>query len=542
LPLPCYPVAWRLRGLFFLFAWTAPLAAQGGADTTARPAELIHAVVIQRADIFDQEESGAWYARVANALHALTKESVVRREILVHPGEPYDSARVAETERNLRRLGIFRRVQIDTVRSDSGLLVRVRTRDAWSTKLDARVRSGGGDVALRLSLEEDNLFGSATAVGVEYRSDPDRTAVGLEYRRRRLFGSAVNMGLALDARSDGTILSGVVEQPFVSLESRRSFGISGLYADYTVLRFRRGNPIAAQSLARRTSIYRMRGAYASRATRASIIRVGLAAQVWRDDFQEDTLTTPLTSTVLATGGPFFTWMHPRLIVATGVEGFGREEDVDLSTIASVSLYAAPRLFGYVRDGVGVSVQMRSGVLIGSGTGYFKAAAAANGLFTGSAVDSGSVTLGSTLALGAGRRHTLVMHGEAGWKKAPAPGEEFDLGLAIGLRGFRSHAYTGDRTFLVNTEYRLAVFPDIVDVFGLGVAAFADYGGAWYSGEARRTGWDAGVGLRIGINRTSSISAIRLDLAHRFDNDVDPGGWVLSVGRGFPFRLLPGLAE
>ena len=35
----------------------------------------------------------------------------IRRELLFRPGEPYDSARVAESERNLRALGIFRRVR-----------------------------------------------------------------------------------------------------------------------------------------------------------------------------------------------------------------------------------------------------------------------------------------------------------------------------------------------------------------------------------------------------------------------------------------------
>ena len=51
--------------------------------------------------------------------------------------------------------------------------------------------------------------------------------------------------------------------------------------------------------------------------------------------------------------------------------------------------------------------------------------------------------------------------------------------------------------------------------GLGLAGFVDHGGAWYSGSRRRTGWDAGIGLRVGASRSTDTPALRFDLAHRF---------------------------
>ena len=41
------------------------------------------------------------------------------------------------------RSGVFRRVQIDSVRTDSGLTMRVVTKDGWSTRADWRFRSVG---------------------------------------------------------------------------------------------------------------------------------------------------------------------------------------------------------------------------------------------------------------------------------------------------------------------------------------------------------------------------------------------------------------
>jgi len=71
--------------------------------------------------------------------------------------------------------------------------------------------------------------------------------------------------------------------------------------------------------------------------------------------------------------------------------------------------------------------------------------------------------------------------------------------------------------------------------GIGVAGFVDHGGAWFRGQDRRSGTDAGVGLRIGSIRSAGSIVGRLDLAYRFENDREPGGWVLSLGRGFGWQ-------
>lgn len=132
------------------------------------------------------------------------------------------------------------------------------------------------------------------------------------------------------------------------------------------------------------------------------------------------------------------------------------------------------------------------------------------------------------------RHVAVFHLEGGWLKDPVPGEEFDLGLGSGPRAFGSHAFTGDRSIFGVAEYRYTLFDDLGGLVGLGLAGFVDHGGAWYAGSPRRTGWDAGIGLRVGASRSSDTPALRFDLARRFATDVDKPGWVVSVGKGFPF--------
>src|SRR5689334_1734678 len=79
-------------------------------------------VQVQREDIFDRSDSASWIARGANLLHVVTKPHIVNREILIPEGQPYDSVTAAETARNLRKLGIFREVSVDSVRDSSGVI------------------------------------------------------------------------------------------------------------------------------------------------------------------------------------------------------------------------------------------------------------------------------------------------------------------------------------------------------------------------------------------------------------------------------------
>ena len=70
----------------------------------------------------------------------------------------------------------------------------------------------------------------------------------------------------------------------------------------------------------------------------------------------------------------------------------------------------------------------------------------------------------------------------------------------------------------------------------GLAAYGDYGGAWWSGSPERTGTDVGVGLRIGQTRAPQTVLTRIDLSWRFANDAVDSGWIVSIGRGFVFSL------
>jgi len=224
--------------------------------------------------------------------------------------------------------------------------------------------------------------------------------------------------------------------------------------------------------------------------------------------------------------------RPRYIQIRNYEAMGRIEDVDLGAYARADGAAAPAAWGYERNGVGGRLAASAGLRVPAG--FAQIGATASGLRTSAGSDSSTLDASLLTVVQPNELHLIVARVAAGQLNNPPFGTEYDLGLGYAVRAFPSHAFTGDRYYLVNGEYRWLVLPRFLGLFGLGVAGFVDHGGAWYSGEPRRFGTDAGVGLRVGASRSTDTEALRFDLAYRFANDAQGAGWVLTVGKGFLF--------
>ena len=524
----------RLAALGVLLLGAAPLCAQQRADSTAPP--VIRGVIIDRRDIFEPEETRASsLARFGNAIHTTTRRRVIERELLFAPGEPFDSAKVAETARNLRALGIFRRVLIDSIHTDSGTVLRVTTKDGWSTRPQFDFNSTGGQTAWAVGLQELNLFGNAAVGAISYANTPDRTAVTLSFYQPRLIANRVYVSAGYQHRSDGRSFSAGVGQPFFSYAARAGLSVGAVDFDGDVLRFFDGNPVAGQVLRRRYDLVRADGALALAASPHAFVRLGFLAQVRRDDFLDTSLVaaSPFPRSVSGAAGPYLWLNRASFIVVHNYRSFAREEDVDLSPVLFVGTYATPHAFGYDRDGVGLQGNLGAGLRTPGG--FVTLGASASGRVTSAGLDSGTVRVTGRWLVQPSRLQSLVVLGQLGWQKNPVPGDEFDLGLSQGPRAFYAHAFTGDRLVNLLVEYRWTAIEDLWDALGLGFATFVDHGGAWYAGSPRRTGTDVGWGVRVGPSRgTDTDAVISIDLARRFQTDVQSAGWSIVVRRGVRF--------
>ena len=112
------------------------------------------------------------------------------------------------------------------------------------------------------------------------------------------------------------------------------------------------------------------------------------------------------------------------------------------------------------------------------------------------------------------------------------------GLGTGPRAFRSHAFTGDRCLLRDRRisgHRGRTISSAWWAWGSPVSWITAARGTPARRQTARLGRRHGPSA--GGQPGSDTDALRFDLARRFGNDAQGGGWVVTVGKGFVFSPL-----
>ena len=163
--------------------------------------------------------------KTMNGVNFNTHHYVLRRELLFKPGEPYVESRLAETERNLRRLGYLNEVQVTAVdtTADGKVNIRVSARETWTLRTSFSFSVASGDnQRWNLSLSDKNFLGHGVTLGAGLGQDENASYWNLWFRQQRLLGTGLRLGLDYSKRQDGYL-----RQLFSSVELwRKHFGIS----------------------------------------------------------------------------------------------------------------------------------------------------------------------------------------------------------------------------------------------------------------------------------------------------------------------------
>jgi hypothetical protein len=239
--------------------------------------------------------------------------------------------------------------------------------------------------------------------------------------------------------------------------------------------------------------------------------------------------------VFGAAGGGVDFAHVRFQVLERFNSYARREDVDVSHVLRVGVWAAPRAWGYPshRAGIGPEASGQASVLWQSGFAVVRGAA--NGVFTPDGLDSARATGSLTVATQNLPRHTLIFHAEGGALRRVKPDAEFDLWVSQrGPRLFGIHEFTGTRMARVTVEDRILLSDELWGLLGVGVAPFFDYGGAWHAGDPARLGGNVGVALRLGPTRAGRGEAGEIAFGYRFGDGFAGGRWGVSVGKGFAF--------
>ncbi|HEX4600484.1 MAG TPA: hypothetical protein VH116_03740 [Gemmatimonadales bacterium] len=495
-------------------------------------AQTIDTIIVIRHNIYDRRRAPKAIAKVGNALHITTRGGVIRRTLLVKAGDPYDSAKVAESERALRALTIFRAVRIDTTRRDGRLALVIETDDAWSTIPDFDYASVAGDVMWAAAFTEGNLLGTGTALTGRYEKTPDRHSVSIGYTSTGVLGRRTVLSGQYKRISDGRTGAWSVGVPFYETVAPRSLTTDGAVAKERVLRFRDG--FLADSLQHRELRFGVAGGVALAATPTSYLRLWYGAGWRREDFALAS-TVPFPRSQFGTAGAGIELKRVRFQVLENLNSFARQEDVDLSQTLRLGLWAAPRAWGYPSGQAGVGGEASGQVSSMWRGGFAVLRGQATGVLAGAGLDSGRVIGGVTVVSQSLAHQSLVLHLEGGALRRPKPGDEFDLWRdSKGPRLFGAHAFTGTRMLWLALEDRAVLKEEVWGLFGVGLAPFLDYGGAWYADEPARIGSDVGIALRLGPTRLTITDVGQFALGYRFGKGFSGRHWAFTATGNFAY--------
>jgi hypothetical protein len=525
------------------------LASGASAQEVASRAALVDTIIIKRNNVFNEKEAASsGIFRFMNKIHVVTKERVIRDYLQFEAGEPFDSASVAESERQLRLRRLFRDISMDSVRLDDGrLAAMINSQDGWSLKPKFKFSiASTGDWTGTFGVNEINLLGTGNQVYAAYVKELDRDGLNTSLDFRRVFGWDFDAAGNYAGLSDGKNGNWLVGLPFRNTESSQSYQYDALWADQDILRYRAED--APDSFVLDTITYRrdafintLKAGLATKRRTGNYFRIGADVGIRQEGFYLDpSAKGTVPDSVYGTVSAWGEISKVKYAQYRRFNGFGTE-DMDLSSTVRLTATLAPESFGWERSGVGLGLNAATGVAgIAAGRGWVWASVDANYLWNAAVRDSGRVVFNVAAGVKIAPRHSTAMQAQWGRMWNQKPGDEFDLGFENAPRGWEAHSFVGNRAWWAQVEHRYFAVDKFLNLVGIGFGAFFDYGGAWYDDQSSRTGGSVGGGLRLGSALSTVAMTGRMDIVYKIGDNVTGDRWVFAFGSGFAFprRTIP----
>jgi len=540
----------------------APAAARSAAFLC--PDGAISQIFIDNNSVFavgdpDLDPRFNWAYRMANRLHIRTRESVIRRELVIREGDCYNPDQLEDSERILRSAAYIADADVFAVRQADGTYhVIVETRDEWSTRLEPQLESGGAALT-GLELREDNLLGRGQSVSAFIRESQGQRVYGAAYGTGQLFGTPLDGELSLARTPVGVAVVERVTWPFRGEGGRWAFRQQFEHLERNFEYFvadpfdggleRRFFPEERTTFDVGT-VLRL-----GRRGNLTLIGVALAGEIIA--YPDDTLRADDRE------NPIPTWMLPGAGVVPGLDSisnvravfllgkrnvfFDRRraldavrgaEDVRLGFDAEIGIGRSLPTFSDDDDlavelGVSAAGDLPGGVL--AGTRFVLEGKRDVGDDSREWRDIfGQLDAWAYWRPGEESRHTFVasIRAAGGWQTTVP--FQLTLGHRSGLRGYPRHIYAGERRAVATLEHRAYLGWPYPRLFDVGTAVFVDAGRTWNGGDP--FGEDspiqvaAGAGLRIAFP-PGSRQTYRLDLAFPVSPGFRPGSVQVSFGVG-----------
>jgi hypothetical protein len=510
--------------------------AQPAAPPIPSPAELeaqgavIGEIHIAVGDVFDTTVDGedGWLYRTANKLHINTKPSVVRGQLLFKTGDPYRQRLIDETERILRAKSYLYDATIVAVAWDGKVVdLEVRTRDVWTLNPGVSFSRKGGENAVGVAIQEDNLLGTGQRVGIDWDTDVDRTTLAFSYFDPHFRHGFDQLGLTYADSDDGDAKIFLYRRPFYALDTRRAAGIYLNSNRRNDARYVLGKNVS--EFEHREEYYEVDSGWSDGLNGSRVRRWTVGAAFDRDRFAPDP-QEPLVGPLPADRELVYPWvgyeyLEDRFQERVNQDQIRRTEDVLVGIRANARLGFAAEAFGSDRDALIASAAIQNGADLDDKQSVFGSLSASGRLEDGELVNG--------VLAAEGRYYRSVSRRSRFYAAASgALTEQLDTELQLllggdnGLRGYPLRYQAGTARALMTLEQRYYTNWYPFRLFHVGAAAFFDMGRTWGTDVTGLTSSgllkDVGVGLRLSSSRSSFGNVLHIDLAFPLDggDDID----------------------
>ncbi len=476
-------------------------------------------------DLDNPEEDKALY-RFANRAHIKTRPAVIHQQLLFVPGDRLSAQALEESERLIRGNRYIQSASVRPVSVNNGVVdVEVATSDVWTLMPKLAVSRSGGTNKTAFGVKDTNLFGTGIELEVAFKSDVDRDSSSIKYVDRHLGNSWYTLAAYVADNSDGQTQYLQLEQPFYSLDSRTSHGISVMSNDEVESFYDRGDRVSEYRHQEKNSrlFVGWSDGLQNRYTRRYV--VGLAFE--QHDFSAFDDSTLAAGPVPANRKFFYPYVGFELLEdefekATNHEQIGRVEDRFLGTRVAASLGFASSAAGSDRDALIFNTSAQTGFGNSKGSSLLLAADL-GARFEGSGVENLLLDTSARYFKRQSDKRLLYVSLNASYGQSLDLDQHLQLGGDSGLRGYPLRYQSGDKRALLTVEQRY--FTDWYPwrLFRVGGAVFFDVGRVWGDSPVQRSNSellrDVGFGLRIGNDRSGLGRMTHIDIAMPLDGDA-----------------------
>jgi len=504
----------------------------------------IRKVIITTKNIFDAEIPGEnrWWFRAANKLHFVTKEDVIKKELLLKEGDECDQRLVSESERNLRRnYDFLKEVRMRCIPIGNGMVdLIVDTSDTWTTQPKIDFGREGEEIFYLIGFEELNFAGRGKNLGLFHSRLGRRSQQEIRYADPQLFGTRVRTVTLFSRRDTGDQFGVELSKPFYAKHVLYAGNVSAVKQKYEREFLEDGNKLF--NFYHDQRYFNLGGGVRVGDSANSISRLMADFEYREDIFESLNKVSPsyLKNRKIVSLGIGWSFIEEDFIRAHNVNKMQRTEDINLGRAVNIKFGHSPIYLGSDSDRFIFGFDGQKGFRLTENI-FNLNGLGVEGRRSGREFENTLVYLNTNFVAKIDRAwlHSLVSRGEFVYGSHLDRENSVRLGGRSGLRGYRVDAFTGDRAILGNFEYRIVNPREFFHLFYFGGAVFSDIGTV--GSNQRRifssVNSDFGLGLRILPSRASSGNPWRFDVSRQVRSGSQKEAWVISLFGGQAFNLF-----